>query len=237
MNKENILFGIIGVLAGLIIGFWFANSVNRNASAPISSSTISQNSNMPPGHPDISSNNPDSQQSTAAMPEVQAAIDKAKNEPQNFDAQLKAAEVYYQIQQLDQAIEYLKKANQLKPDDYEVLVHLGNAYFDSNNYTEAEKWYSAALAKKADDVNVRTDLGLTYVFREPPNYDKAIEEFNTSLKNDPNHKQTLQNLTYAYTKKGDAEKANATLSRLETLDAANPAIARLREDIQKLQTK
>jgi tetratricopeptide (TPR) repeat protein len=129
----------------------------------------------------------------------------------------------------------LKAANKLKPDDREVIVHLGNANFDAEHYDEAEKWYTAALAKKADDVDVRTDLGLTFVFRDPPNYDRAIQEFNKSLETDPSHIQTLQNLTVAYTKKGDAAKASATLTKLEAADPQNKAISKLKEDIQKMK--
>ena len=91
--------------------------------------------------------------------------------------------------------------------------------------------------KKADDINVRTDLGLTFMFREPPNYDRAIEEFNRSLEIDPNHVQTLQNLTVAFTKKGDTAKANATLARLEGLDPKNTSLAKLKDDITKIGSK
>ena len=234
MNKENFLFGIIGLLLGCIIGFIFANSVNQSAMRPVAPTSTSINSNsaqMPPGHPEIGEN-------TGAMqPQVQAAIEKAKAEPNNYEAQIKAAEMYYQIGRYDGAIEFLKQANKLKPDDYETIVNLGNSYFDASQYEEAEKWYSAALARKADDVNVRTDLGLTFIFRQPPNYDRAVQEFSRSLEKDPNHTQTLQNLTVAYTKKGDAAKAKATLSRLESLDSTNSAISALREDIQKLESK
>lgn len=230
MSKENFLFGIIGLLLGCIIGFMFANSVNQSAVKPVVA-TINPNAAIPPGHPEIGSN-------TGAMqPQVQAAIEKAKAEPDNFEAQMKAAEMYYQIQRFDGAIEFLKQANKLKPDDYETIVNLGNSYFDASQYEEAEKWYSAALAKKADDVSVRTDLGLTFIFRQPPNYDRAVQEFLRSLEKDPNHPQTLQNLTVAYTKKGDAAKAKETLARLETLDATNSAVPKLREDIQKLESK
>jgi tetratricopeptide (TPR) repeat protein len=145
--------------------------------------------------------------------------------------------MYYQIQRFDQAVEFLKQANKIKPDDYETIVNLGNAYFDASRYEEAEKIYTTALAKKPDDVNVRTDFGLTFVFRQPPNYDRAIKEFLRSLEIDPNHVQTLQNLTVAYTKKGDTEKANSTLSSLESVDAKNQAIPKLREEINKLETK
>lgn len=240
MTKENFLFAIIGLLAGCIIGFMFANSVNQNAlknsnPATTSVSAVDPNAPIPPGHPDINSGNTTG--GGAMQPQVQQAIEKAKAEPENFEAQIKAAEVFYQIQRFDGAIEYLKQANKIKPDDYETIVNLGNTNFDSNNYQEAEKWYASALAKKADDVDVRTDYGLTFLLREPPNYDRAIEEFNRSLETDPNHVQTLQNLTVAYTRKGDAEKANTALSRLESVDAKNTSISKLREDIGKLKSK
>ncbi len=218
---------MVGLLGGVIIGFVFANSVNQKGAAPVTGTAI-QNANMPAGHPEVPGTG------GAMQPEIQAAIDTAKKEPDNVDAQLKAAEFYYQIQRFDSAIEYLKRANQLKPESREIIVHLGNAYFDSGKYEDAEKWYTAALAKKSDDIDVRTDLGLTFIFRDKPNYDRAIQEFNRSLELDPNHPQALQNLTVAYTKKTDAAKANETLAKLEGLDPTNESIKKLREDIQKI---
>ena len=231
MKKENLLFGIVGLLGGLIIGFMFANSINQNAAVPVSADTsVKSNSNLPPGHPDISGG-----KGTQGImqPDMQAAIEKAKQSPSDFDAQVKAAEAYYQIAKFDEAITFLAAANKLKPDDREVLVHLGNANFDGDHYDEAEKWYTAALAKKPEDVDVRTDLGLTFVFREPPNYDRAIQEFNKSLEIDPEHIQTLQNLTVAYTKKGDTAKAQTTLAKLEAIDPKNTAIDKLKQDLEK----
>lgn len=232
MNKNNLLFGAIGLFVGLIIGFWYANSVNQGATAPVAS-VLPANANVPPGHPDISGGS----NQTGMGPEVQAALEKAKQSPEDFDAQLKAAELYYQISRFDEAISFLKAANELRPDSYEIIVHLGNANFDSDRYDEAEKWYAEALARNAEDASVRTDLGLTFVFRNPPNYDRAIEEFNRSLNVDPNHIQTLQNLTVAYTRKGDRARAEETLTRLESVDAGNTAIKRLKDDIAKMGSK
>src|SRR5260221_11049352 len=191
MTKENLLFGVVGLLIGLIVGFVFTNSINQRMAT---GSAVTQNANtLPPGHPDIGDTS-GAPSGGGMQPEVQAAIEEAKKQPDNFDAQLKVAEFYYQIKRFDGALEYLRKANQLKPDNYEVIGHLGNANFDGDHYQEAEKWYTAALAKKPDDINVRTDLGLTFIFRDPPNYDRAIQEFLRSLETDPNHVQTLQNL-------------------------------------------
>jgi tetratricopeptide (TPR) repeat protein len=235
MNKENVLFGIVGLLAGLIIGFMGANSINQRAAVPVTTD-VKQNSNLPAGHPDVTGGNAGGK-GGGMQPEIQALIEKARQSPNDFDAQVAAAGAYYQIERFDEAITYLKAANKLKPDDREIVVHLGDANFDGNHYDEAEKWYMAALAKKPDDVNVRSDLGLTYMFREPPSYDRAIQEFTKSLEIDPNHVQTLQNLTVAYTKKSDAAKAKATLAKLETVDAGNASIAKLKDDIQKIESK
>lgn len=235
MNKENVLFGVVGLLAGLIIGFMFANSVNQGGASTLASSQMRANSNMPPDHPPVP---PGTTMPGGPMQaDVTAAIEQAKQSPDDFDAQIKAAEMFYRIDRLDDAITYLMAANKIKPEEREVIVHLGNANFDADKYEEAEKWYTAALGKKADDINVRTDLGLTFMFRKQPNYDRAVQEFTRSLEIDPNHTQTLQNLTVAYTKKNDAAKASATLAKLEQIDAANTSIAKLKDDIQKIGTK
>jgi len=89
---------------------------------------------------------------------VQAAISKARNEPKNVEAQVTAAKLEYQIQRYDQAVEYLLKANQIQPDNYEVVVMLGEANMDAGHLDVAEKWYKAAATKKPDDVTVLSSL-------------------------------------------------------------------------------
>ncbi len=230
MTKDNLLFGIVGLLLGLILGFMITNSLNSGSGtvAP-TAGQIDPNAPLPEGHPNVPGQN------AASMPEVQAAVEKANQAPEDFDAQVKAAGMYYQIQRYDDAAALFERANKLKPDEYEVVVKLGNVYFDGGKFSEAEKWYEKALAKKADDINVRTDLGLTFIFRDPPDYDRAIKEFLGSLEVDPNHPQTLQNLVVAYTKKGEVEKANDTLAKFEKLNPGNAVIPRLREEIQKIK--
>ena len=169
-------------------------------------------------------------------PELTAAIEMAKKSPTDFDAQVAAADAYYKIDLYEDAVTFLKAANKIKPDNREIIVRLGNANFDAEHFEDAKKWYTAALAKKGDDVDVLTDLGLTFVFREPPNYDRAIEQFEKSLTYDPKHIQSLQNLTVACSKKGDATKAKAALAKLESIDPTNKTITKLREEIQNIGT-
>jgi tetratricopeptide (TPR) repeat protein len=229
MKKENTLYAVIGLLLGLIIGFTGANYLNRMGGAPAQS----QNGPNGPGVP----NSPAGQTApaqpggggAAAIPQVAAALDKAKNEPDNFDAQKQAGMMYYRIQNLEQAQRYLEQANRINPEDYETKVTLGNINFDAGKYDEAEKLYTAALAQKPDDVNVRTDLGLSFFFRQPRDTDRAIAEYRKALQYDPKHELTLQNLCAALKEKGDKEALAEAVKKLEEVNPKNEALAKLKQ--------
>ncbi|HRH46814.1 MAG TPA: tetratricopeptide repeat protein, partial [Pyrinomonadaceae bacterium] len=104
--------------------------------------------------------------------------------------------------------------NQIKPNDNSILVMLGNVNFDARKWEDAQKWYEKALALKKDDIAVRTDLGITFVERSTPDYDRAIKEFQTSLTIDPKHEPTLYNLALANYKKGNIQEAQAIRAKL-----------------------
>lgn len=151
MSRENILFGIIGILLGFIVGFMFASSMSQRMQ------TASVSQNMPADHPPVGSQagggNPE-----AVRAQVTADIEKARNEPNNFDAQVKAAELFYRIGRFDQAIEFLLKANQLKPTDYNTIVTLGMVNLEGGHKEQAEKWLTAAQQMKPDDEQVKEQL-------------------------------------------------------------------------------
>lgn len=156
MSRENILFAIIGILFGFIVGFMFASSMSQKMASQQTAAAAQQ---MPPDHPPVGGAGAQNAQDPQAVREqVAASLEKAKNEPNNFDAQVKAAELYYQIQRYDQAIEFLLKANQLKPTDYRTVVILGMVNLDAGHYDTAEKWYRAAMKMKSDDTMVLAGL-------------------------------------------------------------------------------
>ena len=151
MTRENLLFAIIGILLGFIVGFLLANSINqRDFAARLGAAPGQQSQNLPPNHPPVGGDQgTDPQQ---VFTQVQAAMKQAREQPNNFEAQLTAAKLEYQIQRFDQAIEYLLAANKLKPTDSDVLAMLGVANLDGGHFDAAEKWYRAALQRKPDDM-------------------------------------------------------------------------------------
>ena len=110
MNKDRLIFAVIGLVVGLVVGFLFANNVNRSSTL---SSETSRDSNvasdskpfLPPDHPPIGQTDSGSQ-GAGGLPEVTAAIEKARNQPKDFEAQMTAGDLYYQIQRFDDAIEF-----------------------------------------------------------------------------------------------------------------------------------
>jgi len=179
MSRENLLFAIIGILLGFIVGFMFASSMSQKQA--MQQATAGSQA-MPADHPPVGAQNAPNPQ--AMQQEVTASLEKARNEPKNFDAQIKAAQLYYQIQRYDQSIEYLLKANQLKPTDYQTVVTLGLVNLDAGHYDTAEKWYRAALKMKSDDVMVLAGLAATTLEKGDA---KAAEDAIAQLERvDPN---------------------------------------------------
>ena len=144
---------------------------------------------MPADHPPIGSaqGTPDPQ---AVRERVVASIQKARNEPQNFDAQIEAADLYYQIGRYNEAIDFLLKANQLRPTDYRTVVILGMVNLDAGHYDTAEKWYRAAMKMKSDDVMVLAGLAAATLEKGDA---KAAEDAIAKLeKVDPNSQDLPQ---------------------------------------------
>ncbi|HEY2848167.1 MAG TPA: tetratricopeptide repeat protein [Pyrinomonadaceae bacterium] len=252
MKKDNVMFGVIGLLAGLIIGFIATNWMNRSAlsAAPVATAAgpLDVNANtsqLPPNHPPIGSNGGDAG-GGGPLPQVQAAIDKAKQNPQDYEAQMTAADMYYQIRRYDDATIYYEAAAKIKPGEKEPLVKLGDSYFDAaetaseNNdqatanskFPIAEKWYTEALAKDPKDVSVRTDLGLTFFLRQPREVDRAIKEYKASLAIEPRHEISLQNLALAYKEKGDTTNYQQTLDQLRSVNPKNPIFTQTTQSVQ-----
>ncbi len=235
MKKENILFAIAGIFLGFFGGFFLANKLNRQATAQVSNAQVSTNNppflNQQTQAADIKDPHPPTAQTGKPLPEVAEKIDKARNEPTNFDAQIDAGNLYVRIKGTEKAEEFFDRAAQLNPKGFENTVKLGNGYFDAARYEKAEKWYALALAEKPADTNVRTDLGITFVERAAPDYDRAIKEFQKVLETNPKFEPAIYNLGIAYFKNGDRAQAENFLSQLEAITPQSSATEKLRQII------
>ena len=224
------LVGAGCLIVGFFAGFYVSNNLNRSAGLQ----TVSpQGPTNPPPFNQQTQVASVKEPNGAMMPDVAETLNAAKNQPENFEAQMKAGDMYRQIQNFEKAAQFYDAAAVLKPTERESIVRLGNAYFDVRQYEKAETFYEQALEKKPDDIGVRTDLGITFVERANPDYDRAVKEFQESLKANPKHEPTLYNLSIAYHKKGDAANAQKFLTQLEQANPNSQLVGKLKQAIAK----
>ncbi|UCC78796.1 MAG: tetratricopeptide repeat protein [Candidatus Zixiibacteriota bacterium] len=89
-------------------------------------------------------------------------------------------------------ISELKRQLEDDPDNYELLVRLGNNYYDLNSPGESIKYYEQALKLRPDSPEVIVDCGTMY--REIGEVDRALKMFARAIELDPNLPQAYFNL-------------------------------------------
>ncbi|MBV9958179.1 MAG: tetratricopeptide repeat protein [Acidobacteria bacterium] len=246
MNKNNILFGIIGLLAGFMIGFIFANSVAR----PATGAKPAQASAKPPTAQNSGQNGAQQSGQSGADPqtlsedEVKRAIAAGDEKPDDIELQHKLGLALYRYASYTQDARYLpdvarflKRAYDANPNDRDLTVTLGNVLFDiaqkddPSRFAEARVYYLKALEMKSADADVRTDLGLTYYFGKPSDPQKAIAEYRKSLAIDPRHEATLQNLAAALIVTGNHAEAEKRIAELQSVNPENASLSDLRAQL------
>lgn len=78
-----------------------------------------------------------------------------------------------------------------KPSDPALLAQVGNIYYDAQQFKDAIDYYTRSLQSDPKNTNVRTDMATAYWYLGDP--DRAITEFDTVLKQEPNKANALFN--------------------------------------------
>jgi predicted Zn-dependent protease len=240
VGSKFLLFSLIAVIASFAGGFLIANALNRsemnalrleNERLKIESTESFEGK----GETSISDN------------EIKDKIAEADQNPANFDFQKNLGLALYKYASMKQDTELLKesvriltRADGLGKDDSEVAIGLGNAcfdlgYFGKNNeeLIKSREYYNRVLAEQPNDAEVRTDLGLTYFLIDPPDDEKAVAEFQRSLKSDPKHEKTLDFIIQALIRLNRVRDAENYLSQLRAVDPSSESITGLTAKIEE----
>ena len=118
---------------------------------------------------------------------------------------LEKAEALYNEGKYKEAIEVLLEANELKPNDYNILRLLGDSYYCMNNQDrEAIKYYSEALKLKPEDTYILKMLGKACLTES--RFKEAIDYLSRAIKLDESLKlEILGDLGEAYCLDRDTE--------------------------------
>ena len=89
------------------------------------------------------------------------------------------AKTYAKDRQYDRALSTLRKAHQMRPDDAQDIVGVGDIIYEQGDYAKAREAYALALETKKDLGLAHKKLGFAYkAMGEQP---KALEEFRKSF--------------------------------------------------------
>lgn len=238
MNTKSLWLWIIAVVISFIGGFFLANSLNRGELEALKAENARAKTTQ-------SSSNPNNTEMTLSDEEIQKRIGEADQNPTNTQFQKSLGLALYRYGSMKQDTKLLgdverilKRAYDQNPSDREVSVTLGNLYFDigyfnkdNANLQKAREFYEKLLARTPNDVEIRTDNALTYFLQNPPDNDRAIAEFEKSLKDNPKHEKTLQFLIQALLKQGKTQEAESYLAKLKEVNPNTPDLAEIQKQI------
>lgn len=228
MDKNKYLVAVIGLAIGFVISFFLTTNYNKTH-APVATAQSS---------PGAMAGAQGAGNQQAMMANVAATIEKAKNSPADFNAQIDAAKVFNQIGRVEETVEYLQKAYAINPTEFSQLGasgFLGQYYADHKNYSEAETWFRRAIEAEPNEADLYVALAETFIVREPPQPDKATQELQRALKVDPKSGHALGHMVEAQALKKDARAAEDALNRLKEADPSNQRVASLEAMVTDLK--
>ena len=233
MNKDNVLFAVIGILIGFISGYLLHEVMAARQPPRLRPGDVAAAGpggiSAPDGGGDAGAAGAAGSPANAGNPPPDGAgalgmgggpaAAGAPGAPGGAGAPMAA------IQQLR---EYVEK----NPNDADAVLKLANANFDIRRWDRARELYTQYLKLKPDQPDILSDLGITY--RELRQFDQALEQFQKAQKLAPTHWQAQYNqavvLGIDLKRYDDAQKV---LADIEKLQPGNPDVAKLAAEVDR----
>jgi tetratricopeptide (TPR) repeat protein len=227
MTSRRLLFAVIGIAIGFIASFLWTRGYNsNNAGAVVTTGASSQGARS----------GGDNQQ--AMMAQIRETMEKAKQNPNDPEAQIEAAGAYDQIGRTKEAVEHLKKAIEINPTDrraFAMTAYIGNYHLQLKEYVEAEKWFRKASEINPNVPDAFVELAATFLERQPPVPDEAIRHLQRALGVNAKDAHALEHLIEAYLMKKDSKGADEALYRLQQADSANKRLSQFQTAVSDLK--
>lgn len=129
------------------------------------------------------------------------------------------ADTYYRDNKVDQAIDTLKQALALAPDDVDSLKLIANLLVAANREAEAQSYIAKLPQGTTMDPNTLLNVGIK-AFNEGK-MDQALAEFERVVKENPNLADAYWYRALVYLNQGKNAQAKADLQKLLELDPNN----------------
>lgn len=179
MGTKQITTGVVGIVIGLIMGFFASQIFLQNPSRvgeqqPLNSSQDS--SQLPAEHPPAE-----------VMEKLTELQDWAQTHPQDSQVRISLGNTYYDMGRFDGALSWYEEALQLEPDNVDVRTDLGTAYLYTGNPIKAVEHYNSSLEMNPDHIQTLQNISVAYL--STGNYSEAIGHLERLLQSHPDYPQ------------------------------------------------
>ncbi|MEM9553251.1 MAG: tetratricopeptide repeat protein [Acidobacteriota bacterium] len=214
MNRENLLYAVIGILCGFITGYVAHEAIESNQPPPAwmvrAALQAGTDGAVGPG-----AEGTGGLQASTGTP---APAESATTPPQAMAG----------MQEVQRLRAYVAE----NPQDADAVRTLANLNYDIQNWQRAVELYESYLELRPDDIDVLTDLGAAYRQMQRP--EQALDAFRRVREQAPDHWQATYNevLVLAFDlERGD--EARRALADLQEMQPENPEVARLAEAVEQ----
>lgn len=156
MRADSIVFGISGILFGVIVG-WVLGSQQARTAAPAAPAPAAQTQAQAP--PSAAS------QAIPLDPQrVKALESVAQQNPRDAQPRIQLGNMYFDAEQYPQAITYYEQAMALDDRDPNVSTDLGVAYYYTNQPDRAIAQFTHSLSLDGRHIKTLLNLGIVRAF-------------------------------------------------------------------------
>ena len=234
MNSKLIWLSILAVIISFFGGFYLANYLNGNELAQLRGEN-ERLKKAPTGASSTDSGD------TLSDEEIRQKIAEADQSPTNipFQRNLGLALLSYGVMKQNESLisesaRLLQRAYDGNPQDFDVTVALGTAHYDiaslkndAESFRKSREFYAKALEQKPDNASVRADFGSTFVFVDPPDFERANLEIQKALQIDPKNDRALLLMSQMLVKQNKPAEAEKYLARLKEVNPKAPTLQQL----------
>jgi tetratricopeptide (TPR) repeat protein len=157
MKAESIVFVIAGMCFGIILGWVMATQQASRPGAAVPQTAASTEQSQSAG-------NTQRQAPPLDEGQVQALTTILKNDPKNANAALQLANLYFDAERWQDAIQWYEQALQLQPRNADAITDLGVSYYYTNRPDEALARFEQSLKINPKHTKTLLNKGIVLAF-------------------------------------------------------------------------
>jgi tetratricopeptide (TPR) repeat protein len=137
LNKDNLLFAVVGILLGFVSAYLFFEAMASRQPARLGAGGPAATAAGPMGQQAVPQGNPPAGGGGAAMPQIQELQARLEQNPNDTEAIRTLGNLNFDIQNWQRAQELYARYLEIEPDNPDVMVDLGVTHRELGQFDQA----------------------------------------------------------------------------------------------------